>query len=68
MTFFAFVNIISVWIKIYYIYFVKMAIKDPNVLNRINTLNTNLENTNLENANITEIQNNISHRLFGVLD
>ena len=45
-----------------------MAIKDPNVLNRINTLNTNLENTNLENANITEIQNNISHRLFGVLD
>lgn len=40
-----------------------MAHKDPNVLNRINTLNTNLEN-----ANITEIQRNISNRLFGVLD
>lgn len=40
-----------------------MAIKDPNILNRINALNTNLEN-----ANITEIQNNISNRLFGVLD
>ena len=40
-----------------------MAIKDPNVFNRINTLNTNLEN-----ANIAEIQRNISNRLFGVLD
>ena len=40
-----------------------MAIKDPNVFNRINTLNTNLEN-----ANIAEIEKNISSRLFNVLD
>jgi hypothetical protein len=40
-----------------------MAIKDPNVLNRINTLNTNLEN-----ANITEIEKNISDMLFNVLE
>ena len=40
-----------------------MAIKDPNVLNRINTLNTNLEN-----ANIAEIERNISNSLFNVLE
>lgn len=40
-----------------------MAINDPNVINRINTLNANLEN-----ANTAEIQRNISNRLFGVLD
>ena len=40
-----------------------MAIKDPNVLNRVNTLNTNLEN-----ANIAEVERNISNRLFNVLE
>lgn len=40
-----------------------MAIKDPNVLNRVNTLNTNLEN-----ANIAEIERNISSSLFNVLE
>jgi len=40
-----------------------MTINDPNVINRINTLNANLEN-----ANTAEIQGNISNRLFGVLD
>lgn len=40
-----------------------MAIRDSNVLDRVNTLNTNLEN-----ANTAEIQRNISNRLFGVLD
>jgi hypothetical protein len=40
-----------------------MAIRDSNVLDRVNTLNTNLENTNT-----AEIQRNISNRLFGVLD
>ena len=41
----------------------KMAHRDPNVFNRINTLNTNLEN-----SNIAEVQRNIANRLFGVLD
>lgn len=40
-----------------------MAIRDQNVLNRVNTLNTNLET-----GNIAEVQRNISNRLFGVLD
>ena len=40
-----------------------MAFRDQNVLNRVNTLNTNLES-----GNIPEIQRNISNRLFGVLD
>lgn len=40
-----------------------MAIKDPNVLNKINTLNTNLEN-----ADIAKIEENISKRLFNVLE
>jgi hypothetical protein len=40
-----------------------MAIKDPNVLDRINTLNTNLEN-----ANIAEVEKNISTNLFNVLE
>ena len=44
-------------------YFYRMAIRDSNVLDRVNTLNTNLENTNT-----AEIQRNISNRLFGVLD
>jgi hypothetical protein len=53
-------------LKIYYIYFVKMAIKDPNILNRVNTLNTNLENAKEED--IAEIEKNISSRLFNVLE
>jgi hypothetical protein len=40
-----------------------MAIRDQNVLDRVNTLNTNLET-----GNIAEVQRNISNRLFGVLD
>lgn len=40
-----------------------MAIKDQNVLDRINTLNTNLEN----NA-VSEIERNISNSLFNVLE
>jgi hypothetical protein len=40
-----------------------MAKRSEEVLNKINTLNTNLEN-----ANIAEVQKNISNRLFGVLD
>jgi len=40
-----------------------MAHKDPNVFNRINTLNSNLEN-----GNIAEVQKDISTRLFGVLE
>ena len=40
-----------------------MAIKDPNVLNRLNTLNTNLEN-----GDIAKIEENISKRLFWVLE
>ena len=40
-----------------------MAIRDQNVLNRVNTLNTNLEN-----ANITEIERSVSNRLFNVLE
>ena len=35
-----------------------MAIKDPNVLNRINALNTNLEKA--EDADIANIEENIS--------
>jgi len=42
---------------------IPMAIKDPNVLNRVNALNENLEN-----ANITEVQRNISTRLFNALE
>ena len=40
-----------------------MAIKNPNVLNRLNTLNTNLEN-----ANIKEVEKDISGKLFNVLE
>ncbi len=40
-----------------------MAFRDQNVLNRVNTLNTNLET-----GNIAEVQRNISNRLFGVLE
>ena len=40
-----------------------MSTRNPNVLNRINTLNTNLEN-----ANIPEIQRDISKRLFNILE
>ena len=40
-----------------------MALRDPNVLNRVNALNTNLENTN-----IAEIEMNVSKRLFNVLE
>lgn len=40
-----------------------MAIKDPNVLNRLNTLNTNLEN-----GDIAKVEENISKRLFDVLE
>ena len=40
-----------------------MALRDPNVLNRVNALNTNLEN-----ANIAEIEMNVSKRLFNVLE
>ena len=40
-----------------------MAIKDPNVLNRINTLNTNLEN-----ADIAKVEENIWKMLFNVLE
>ena len=43
-----------------------MAIKDPNILNRVNTLNTNLENAKEED--IAEIEKNISSRLFNVLE
>ena len=40
-----------------------MAIKDPNVLNKINTLNTNLED-----ADVARVEENISNRLFNVLE
>ena len=40
-----------------------MAIKDPNVLNRINTLHTNLDSGNIE-----ELEKNVSTRLFWVLE
>jgi hypothetical protein len=40
-----------------------MAIKDPNVLNRLNTLNTNLEK-----GDIAKVEENISKRLFDVLE
>ena len=40
-----------------------MAKRNEEVLNKVNTLNTNLEN-----ANIAEIEKNISSRLFNVLD
>ena len=40
-----------------------MAIKDPNVLDKINTLNTNLENNV-----VGEIERNISNSLFNVLE
>lgn len=40
-----------------------MAIKDPNVLNRINTLNTNLEK-----ADIAKVEENIWKMLFNVLE
>ena len=41
-----------------------MAIRDPNVLNRLNALNTNLENA----TNTDNIENNISDRLFNILE
>ena len=40
-----------------------MAIRSEEVLNKVNTLNTNLEN-----ANIPEIQRDISKRVFGILN
>lgn len=40
-----------------------MAIKDSNVLNRLNTLNTNLEN-----GDVAKVEENISKRLFWVLE
>ena len=43
-----------------------MAIKDPNVLNRIKALNTNLEKA--EDPDIAKVEENISKRLFNVLE
>ena len=41
-----------------------MAVRDPRVLDRLNALNTNLENA----TNTDNIENNISGRLFNILE